>query len=233
MSGMRFGDHGKRRVLAAFDGGDLTSDAGGVLLRETAERLDLFSRMAACFEDRRKQDQITHTLPSLLAERVTGIALGYEDLTDHDSLRHDPLLKLLGEADLKGNEPLTSLAGSSTLGRMERSFQDNNRRYHKITAQPAHLQDLFVDLFLESHDSPPERITLDIDATDIKTHGNQVGGFFHGYGACPREGGGTQVLPAALCHLRPASAYGETAPWHCRRRQRGQGSDQTDRYAHP
>uniref|UniRef100_UPI0039A59301 transposase n=1 Tax=Rhodospirillum sp. A1_3_36 TaxID=3391666 RepID=UPI0039A59301 len=105
---MRFFDHGKRQVLAAFDGGDITSDAGAVLLRETAERLNLFSRMAICFEDRRAQDQVTHTLPNLLAQRVTGIALGYEDLTDHDSLRHDPLLKLLGEAELKGNEPLKS-----------------------------------------------------------------------------------------------------------------------------
>ncbi|MCF8489745.1 MAG: transposase [Rhodospirillum sp.] len=148
----------------------LLTGTGGVLLRETAERLDLFPRMAACFEDRRKADQVTHTLASLLAQRVMGIALGYEDLTDHDSLRHDPLLKLLGEANLKGNEPSKSLAGSSTLGRMERSFQDNNPRYHKITAQPKRRQDLFVDLFLESHDSPPERITLDIDATDIETH---------------------------------------------------------------
>jgi hypothetical protein len=178
---MRFGDHGKRQVLAAFDGGDITSDAGGVLLRETAERLDLFSRMAACFEDRRKQDQVLHKLPNLLAQRVVGIALGYEDVTDHDSLRHDPLLKLLGEPDAKRNEAPKSLAGSSTLGRVERSFQKNNRRYHKITAQPNRFQDLYVDLFTESHDVPPERITLDIDATDVITHGHQVGGFFHGY----------------------------------------------------
>jgi hypothetical protein len=125
---MRFCDHGKRQVLAAFDGGDITSDAGGVLLRETAERLDLFSRMATCFEDRRRQDQVLHKLPDLLAQRVVGIALGYEDVTDHDSLRHDPLLKLLGEPDVKRNEPPKSLAGSSTLGRVERSFQQNNRR---------------------------------------------------------------------------------------------------------
>jgi hypothetical protein len=178
---MRFCDHGKRQVLAAFDGGDITSDAGGVLLRETAERLDLFARMAECFEDRRKQDQVLHKLPNLLAQRVVGIALGYEDVTDHDSLRHDPLLKLLGEPDSKRSEPPKSLAGSSTLGRVERSFQKNDRRYHKITAQPNRLQDLYVDLFTESHDTPPERITLDIDATDVVTHGHQQGGFFHGY----------------------------------------------------
>ena len=112
---------------------------------------------------------------------VTGIALGYEDLTDHDSLRHDPLLKLMAAPKARGADRPAPLAGSSTLGRMERSFEDSDRRTHKITAQPNRLQDLYVDLFTESHDTAPERITLDLDATDIETHGHQVGGFFNGY----------------------------------------------------
>ncbi|MBB4267176.1 transposase [Roseospira visakhapatnamensis] len=99
---MLFSGFGPRAVIAAFDGGEITSDAGGLLLRETAKRLDLFPRMAACFEDRRDPGRVRHPLADLLAQRVTGIALGYEDLTDHDTLHHDPLLKLLGEAKSPG-----------------------------------------------------------------------------------------------------------------------------------
>lgn len=180
--GMRFSDHGRRVVMGAFDGGEITSDAGGLLRREAAKRLNLFSRMATCFDDRRKQEQVTHLLPDLLAQRVIGIALGYEDLNDHDRLRDDPLLKVTATAKpgAPGGDPLPALAGSSTLGRLERRFEESNRRYHKITTHPARLQDLYVDLFTASYDSPPERIVLDIDATDIETHGQQVGGFFHG-----------------------------------------------------
>ena len=181
--GMRFSDHGRRVVVGAFDGGEITSDAGGLLLREVAHRLDLFGRMATCFDDRRNQEQVRHLLPDLLAQRIIGIALGYEDVNDHDKLRHDPLLRMTASAKPGANTsaPLPALAGSSTLGRLERSFEVSDRRYHKITAHPARLQDLYVDLFTASYDTPPERIVLDIDATDIETHGQQVGGFFHGY----------------------------------------------------
>ncbi|SDF11832.1 IS1380 family transposase, partial [Rhodospira trueperi] len=177
---MLFSEFGPRAVIAAFDGGEITSDAGGLLLREAATRLDLFPRMAACFEDHRDPGRVRHPLADLLAQRVTGIALGYENLTDHDSLRHDPLLKLMATPKARGADRPAPLAGSSTLGRVERSFEDSDRRYHKITAQPNRLQDLYVDLFTGSHDTPPERIVLDIDATDVETHGHQIGGFFNG-----------------------------------------------------
>ncbi|WP_406567275.1 IS1380 family transposase [Azospirillum fermentarium] len=179
--GMRFSEHGRRAVLGAFDGGEITSDAGSLLLREVARRLDLFGRMAGCFEDRRDPDRVRHQLPDLLAQRVLGIALGYEDINDHDRLRHDPLLKVTAAAKPESGGPLPALAGSSTLGRLERSFEECDRRYHDLVAHPARLQDLYVDLFTASYDTAPERIILDIDATDIETHGQQAGGFFHGY----------------------------------------------------
>jgi hypothetical protein len=151
---------------------------------------------AACFDDRRDPGRVRHPLADLLAPGrsrsnglggfthpiwpasrvewdairpgVTGIALGYENLTDHDSLRHDPLLKLLGEAKAKGGDRPAPLAGSSTLGRVERSFEDSDRRYHRITAQPNRLQDLYVDLFTESHDTAPK--CIDPDKTCSKHH---------------------------------------------------------------
>jgi hypothetical protein len=165
---MLFSGFGPRAVIAAFDGGEITSDAGGLLLRETAKRLDLFPRMAACFDDHRDPSRVRHPLADLLAQRVTGIALGYEDLTDHDSLRHDPLLKLMAAPKAGSADRPAPLAGSSTLGRIERSFEDSDRRYHRITAQPNRLQDLYVDLFTESHDTPPK--CIDPDQTCSKHH---------------------------------------------------------------
>lgn len=182
---MQFSDFGPRTVLAAFDGGAITSDAGGLLLRETATRLDLWARMAEHFQDFRDPARVTHTLPDLLAQRVTAMALGYEDVADHDSLRFDPLLKLIATPKKRNGAPAplapAPLAGGSTIGRLEQSFDNADRRYHKFSAKTAQLQDLYVDLFVDSHDAPPERITLDIDATDIETHGSQIGGFFNGY----------------------------------------------------
>ncbi|GAB6054454.1 IS1380 family transposase [Magnetospira thiophila] len=178
---MQFSDFGPRTVLAAFDGGKITSDAGGLLLRETATRLDLWSRMAEHFDDFRDPARVAHALPDLLAQRVMAIALGYEDVSDHDSLRFDPLLKLIATPKKTRGYAPSRLAAASTIGRLEQSFADGDQRYHKFSAKPAQLQDLYVNLFVESHDAPPERITLDIDATDIETHGHQDGGFFNGY----------------------------------------------------
>ena len=178
---MRFADYGKRLVLAAFDGGEITSDAGALLLRETARRLDLFARMADCFEDRRDPARVTHPLSDLLAQRVSAMALGYEDLNDHDALRFDPLLKLAATVKQKHGTVPAALAASSTLGRIEQSYVSGDRRYHKLFPSLAKLQALFTGLFLESFDTPPSHITLDIDATDIETHGHQIGGRFNGY----------------------------------------------------
>jgi len=179
---MRFTDFGSRTVLAAFDGGEITSDAGVLLLRERARQIKLFDRMAACFTDHRDPLRIKHQLPTLLSQRVCGIALGYEDINDHDSLRNDPAIKLLSSSchTSKDKTP-AALAGKSTLNRLEHSREAGNPRYHQMVPNLKKLSNLFTDIFLDSHDTPPKEITLDIDATDIKAHGHQENSFFHGY----------------------------------------------------
>jgi hypothetical protein len=171
-----FEAHFSRRVGAAFDGGVMTSDAGALLLRETDRRLNLLPRLAECFLDGRNPVLVTHSLPEMLAQRICGLALGYEDLNDHEQLRRDPLLHVLaGKANM--DEPL---AGKSTLNRLELG---NGRpdRYKKITYWKEGIDALLVDVFLESFPTPPERIVLDLDTTDVELHGKQEGRFFHGY----------------------------------------------------
>lgn len=166
---MRFTDFGSRTVFAAFDGGEITSDAGVLLLRERAEQISLFDRMAACFTDHRDPLRIKHQLPTLLAQRVCGIAMGYEDINDHDTIRNDPAVKLLASSPLasRGKMP-APLAGKSTLNRLEQSREAGNPRYHQMVPNLKKLSNLFTDIFLNSYDTPPKEITLDIDATDIK-----------------------------------------------------------------
>ena len=178
---MRFADYGNRVVFAAFDGGEITSDAGVLLLREQARRIRLFERMAGCFTDHRDRERLTHTLPALLAQRVCGMALGYEDIIDHDTLRFDPALKLLASPRTGDPGSPAPLAGESTLNRLEQSWETGNRRYHQMVPNLKKLSNLFVTLFLDAHQTPPARITLDIDATDVETHGRQENAFFHGY----------------------------------------------------
>ena len=178
---MRFADYGKRVVFAAFDGGEITSDAGVLLLRERARRIRLFERMAGCFTDHRDRERLTHTLPALLAQRVCGMALGYEDIIDHDTLRFDPALKLLASPGTEYPGTPAPLAGKSTLNRLEQSWENGNRRYHQMVPNLKKLSNLFVTLFLDAHQTPSARITLDIDATDVETHGRQENAFFHGY----------------------------------------------------
>jgi hypothetical protein len=175
-SKFEFEAHFSRRVAAAFDGGAMTSDAGALLLRQTDRRLNLLPRLAACFLDRRNPVLVTHALPEMLAQRVYGLALGYEDLNDHEQLRRDPLLHVLaGKA--KMDEPL---AGKSTLNRLELGVGDADR-YKKITYWKDAIDALLVDLFLESFATPPDEIVLDLDTTDVELHGKQEGRFFHGY----------------------------------------------------
>ena len=178
---MRFADYGKRVVFAAFDGGEITSDAGVLLLRERARRIRLFERMAGCFTDHRDRERLIHTLPALLAQRVCGMALGYEDIIDHDTLRFDPALKLLASPGTEYPGTPAPPAGKSTLSRLEQSWETGNRRYHQMVPNLKSLYNLFVALFLDACDTPPARITLDIDATDVETHGRQENAFFHGY----------------------------------------------------
>ena len=172
-----------RQVVAAFDGGEGTSDAGGLLLGATDRTIGLVGRFAACFVDGRAQAQVEHTIEAMVAQRVFGIALGYEDLVDHDHLRHDPVLATLaGKLEAK-RQRCAPLAGKSTLNRLEHA-PSTPSRYHKIGHDPAAIEHLFVELFLEAYKAPPKEIVLDLDATDDPLHGHQEGRFFHGYYDC-------------------------------------------------
>jgi Transposase DDE domain group 1 len=169
-----------RAVVAAFDGGKMTSGAGAMLLGATDRAIGLIGRFAGCFRDRRAADLIEHTVPTLVGQRVFGIALGYEDLIDHDELRHDPVMAILaGKLEARRSD-CAPLAGKSTLNRLELSRPEPSR-YHKISYDAAAIEGLFVDLFLDAHAAPPPQIILDLDATDDPLHGHQEGRFFHGY----------------------------------------------------
>lgn len=169
-----------RSVVAAFDGGAVTSDAGALLLGSTDRAVRLLDRFAGCFTDHRRPDLVEHEVSTLVGQRVFGIALGYEDLNDHDQLRHDPVMATLAgklEAHREGCAPL---AGKSTLNRLELSRTEPTR-YHRISHDPQAIEDLFVTIFLEAYKKAPRQIILDLDATDDPIHGNQEGRFFHGY----------------------------------------------------
>jgi hypothetical protein len=170
-----------RRVVAAFDGGAITSNAGALLLGAADRAIGLVGRFAACFRDARAPNRIEHEVAAMVAQRVFGIALGHEDVVDHDELRHDPVLAVLAgklEARRPGCAPL---AGKSTLNRLEHAPIGEPGRYHRIGHDGAAIEALFVDLFLDAHRSPPRQIVLDLDATDVPLHGHQEGRFFHGY----------------------------------------------------
>ena len=181
---------GCREVVARFDGGNITSDAGGLLLRETERVTGILRQFAACFSDHRDPGLIEHPVEDLIAQRIYALALGYEDLNDHDDLRHDPLLAVLvGKRDPLGQHRARkrdrgkALAGKSTLNRLELTpvRADARSRYKKITTDRRAIQTLFTGLFLQAHPQPPKRIVLDLDATDDPIHGHQAGRFFHGY----------------------------------------------------
>jgi Transposase DDE domain group 1 len=169
-----------REIRAQFDGGAITTEGGGLLLREVEKRTGIVRQFAACFRDYRNPVLIEHTVAELVAQRVYGLALGYEDLNDHEELRNDPLLVMLVEK----SEPLEDvLAGKSTLNRLELTPKTATAkdRYKKIVADHAAIDRLFVDTFLAAHRQAPQEIILDLDATDDPLHGNQEGRFFHGY----------------------------------------------------
>ena len=169
-----------RAVVAGFDGGKMTSDAGAMLLGATDRVIRLVERFADCFTDHRARDLIEHAVPRLVGQRVFGIALGYEDLIDHDELRHDPVMAVLaGKLEARRSD-CAPLAGKSTLNRLELSRPDPSR-YHKISYDGAMVEGLFVDLFLDAHAAARQQIILDLDATDDPLHGHQEGRFFHGY----------------------------------------------------
>jgi hypothetical protein len=179
-----------RDIVANFDGGVISTDGGALLLREVEHLTDIIAGFTACFTDHRNPKLIEHSIEHLLAQRIYALALGYEDLNDHDTLRNDPLLAVLaGKPDPSGNnrsrqrDKGKALAGKSTLNRLELTpvRADNKSRYKKITVNRYAVDEFFVDVFLRSYDKAPEQIIIDIDATDDPIHGNQSGRFFHGY----------------------------------------------------
>jgi Transposase DDE domain group 1 len=189
---------GGRELVWRFDGGDITSDGGVLLLKKLEEKTGIVRRFAACFTDYRSPKQIEHPLLDLIMQRLFGLALGYEDLNDHDELRRDPMLAVaLGKDDVKGEQRRRAqdrgkaLAGKSTLNRLELTAPDyegsprqknsDKPETRKIVVDPESIDALLVDLFLEAHAQTPDRIVLDLDATDDILYGHQEGRFYHGY----------------------------------------------------
>jgi hypothetical protein len=180
----------KREVRGGFDGGTITSDAGGLLLREVEKRTGIIGQFAACFQDQRQAERIEHRVEELVAQRVYGLALGYEDLNDHEELRRDPLLGVLaekadptGESRARQRDHGKALAGKSTLNRLELTAAEvkEGERYKKIGLDFAAVDRLLGEIFLQAHREAPQQIVLDLDSTDDPLHGNQEGRFFHGY----------------------------------------------------
>jgi len=187
---IKFKRLGKRSLTADFNGGTITSDAGAILLDKTDQALGLLARASGCFVDHRDGDRIEHSVEHLLRQRVFGLALGYEDLNDHDELSRDPMLAaVVGKVEPTGQsrrcrrDRRRPLAGKSTLNRLELTGQDANaaHRYKKIVLDFEAMRSLFLDLFLGAYDQPPKQITIDLDATDDPLYGRQEGRFFHGY----------------------------------------------------
>jgi len=177
-SDLDLGRSGGRKLVGAFDGGAISSNGGVTLVAGADRKLQLAERLAACFTDFRVVDAIKHTLPDLLRQRLFGLALGCEDLIDHDTLRHDPALTaVLGK-------PGGTLAGKSTLNRLEHASKIGQDRHHKLDHDGKAIERLFVDLFLEAHAEPRQRIEIDLDATDDPLYGDQEGRHFHGYYDC-------------------------------------------------
>ena len=187
---LEFHPLGGREVRGRFDGGAITSDAGGLLLREVEKRTGIIAQFAACFRDHRDPERIEHPLKELVAQRVYALALGYEDLNDHDQLRHDPLLAVLAEkADptgasrVRARDQGKALAGKSTLNRLELTGEvvSEEERYKKMAMEQEAVDRMLVAVFLQAQGEPPPEIVLDVGATDDPVHGNQEGRFFHGY----------------------------------------------------
>jgi hypothetical protein len=170
-----FAAHFSRRVEAVFSAGQVSTDGGALLLRQTDRKIDLLGRLAGCFIDGRNQELVEHTVSEMVSQRIYGLALGYEDLNDHEQLRADPVFGMLSG---KRNLDL-QLAGKSTLNRLE--LVGRSARYHKISYSAEAIDRLLVDLYIESHSVAPAEIVLDLDATDIPLYGHQPERFFHGY----------------------------------------------------
>ena len=185
LDSLSFGSVDGRAIVAGFDGGEITSDAGALLLGATDKAIRLVARFAAAFTDARNPELIEHSVATLVGQRVFGLALGYQDINDHDRMRHDPVLAaLMGKLEAR-REDCAALAGKSTLNRLEHAPDEGcvtaPGRYHKIGHDGALIERLFLDMFVEAHAAAPDLIVLDPDATDVPLHGHQEGRFFHGF----------------------------------------------------
>ena len=187
---LNFGKLNGRQVIANFEGGRITSDAGIVLIAELDKKLKITDRFSKCFQDHRNLSYVDYSVNQLLAQRVYGIILGYEDVNDHDKLRYDPALAIALERLNFINSSKADLAGKSTINRLEYCpetiINQKTSRYHKIESNPKEIEKAFVDIFLESYKKPPKQIILDMDVTDDQVHGSQEGAFFNTYykGVC-------------------------------------------------
>ena len=185
-----FGRVESRQVIVNFNGGTITSDAGLTLIAALDQKRQITARFAACFQDYRNPARVEHSLETLVAQRVYGLVQGYEDLNDHDELRHDPMFAVAVGKLSATDVACAPLAGKSTLNRIEHCpatvTNRQESRYHRIGHDPKAIERLFVELFLESHSQPPRQIVLDLDVTDDQVHGNQEQAFFNTYydGVC-------------------------------------------------
>jgi hypothetical protein len=179
-----FGSVEGRRIVGAFDGGQITSHAGGLLLGASEKVIRLVERLARCFQDGRDPDATVHTVEALVGQRIFGIALGYEDINDHDQLRHDPVLQVLAGKLTPKRSNCAALAGKSTLNRLEHAAKVGTDPYHKITHDSVAIEALFVTAFTEAYVEAPTRLVIDLDATHDPIHGEQEGRHFHGYYDC-------------------------------------------------
>jgi hypothetical protein len=170
-----------RQVVGSFDGGAVTSNAGSLLLREADRAIGLTRRVCGAIRDGRLRDAVVHALPTLVAQRIHAIALDYEDINDHDELRHDPALALVSDTLEPKRTDVAVLAGKSTLQRFEQSAKTGSARYHKFDVDDEAIDQVFLDIYIAAHRRPPKKIRLDLDATDIPLHGDQEGKFFHAY----------------------------------------------------
>ena len=177
-SSFEFAGAWSRAVIARFDGGKITSNGGGLLLQQVDKRMGVLNRFSQCFLDGRDQRRIRHGVREMLAQRIYGLALGYEDLNDHEQLREDPLLMLLA-GSAEADRPL---AGKSTLNRLELGGEfEADDRYKKVHYDAARIDELLIKVFLEAHREAPQEIVIDLDATDLPLHGHQEQRFFHGF----------------------------------------------------
>ncbi len=179
-----------RDVVARFDGGTITTEAGSLLPHRSEQKTGILRQFADCFRDYRDPERIEHSVRQLVRQCVYGLALGYEDLNDHDQLRADPLLAMLsGKADIEGlkrrreRDRGKAGAGKSTLNRLELTAPDADKksRYKKITLDSAKVDEALVNFYIQRQPRQPPQIVLDLDATDDRLHGNQEGRFDHGY----------------------------------------------------